>query len=302
MAERLAPEQLPLRVTSRPEQVRVRKHRALRRTVLVLLAAVVAVAAGLVTLRLLAVDRQAEDIRPTALVPPDMPATVLVVLARPGQELTMAGTLAALDEAGATVSLLSLTRGESQPPDLSSAQVRLASLRAQELQASADVLGVDRVRTAAFADGSLIRLDPARVTDRISEEIAAVSPSTLLTVSDVTGEDSDSQAVAAYALAAAQQPDSTVARIWTVTRGAREVSWNERLARPVGERLPAPQVSVRIGGHAAAKGDALLAHGTQSPDLAASTYPYSDRVPSWAYYRFWDREYFALAWGTPHQA
>ncbi len=279
----------------------MRKHRALRRTMLLLFAAAIVAVASLVTLWLLAVDRNADDIRPTALIPPDMPANVLVVLARPGQELTMAGTLAALDDAGVTVSLLSLTRGEAQAPDLATAQVPLANLRAQELEASAEALGVDRVRTAAFADGSLVRLEPTRVTERIAEEIAAVSPSVLLTVGDVTGDDGDSKAVAAYTLAAVQQEGSSVARIWTVTRGDREVSWNGRLGRPVAEEVPIAQVSVRIGDQAVAKGDALLAHGTQSPDLAASTYPYADRIPSWAYFRFWNREYFALAWGMPIQ-
>lgn len=277
------------------------KHRTLRRAVSLVVAGVVVVVAGLATLSFLAAHRSAEEIRPTALIPPDLPANVLVVLARPGQEVPMAGTLAALDESGVEVSVLSLTRGEGQPPDLSSADVRLATLRAQELQASSEWLGIDRVRTATFGDGALMRLDPTQVTDRIAQEIDAVSPSVLLTVSDVTGQDSDSQAVAAYALAAAQEPGSGVARIWTVTRGDREVSWNARVADPIAEQVPQPQVSVRIADHAAAKGASLLAHGTQSPDLAASTYPYADRIPSWAYFRFWDREYFTLAWGTPFE-
>ena len=58
---------------------------------------------------------------------------------------------------------------------------------------------------------------------------------------------------------------------------------------------------MRIDDHTAVKGEVLLAHGTQSPDLVRATYPYADRVPAWAYFRFWDREYFALAWGQPLQ-
>ena len=121
----------------------------------------------------------------------------------------------------------------------------------------------------------------------------------VLTVSDTTGTDSDSQAVAAYTLAAAQAEGSGVARVWTVTRGDREVSWNALVRAPIGDRVPEPQVSVRIDDRTAVKGEVLLVHGTQSPDLVRATYPYADRIPAWAYFRFWDREYFALTWGQP---
>ena len=84
-----------------------------------------------------------------------------------------------------------------------------------------------------------------------------------------------------------------------MTRGDREASWNERLRAPIGDGFPDAQVSIRIDDHTAIKGEVLTAHGTQSPDLVRGTYPYADQIPAWAYFRFWDREYFALAWGTP---
>ena len=91
-----------------------------------------------------------------------------------------------------------------------------------------------------------------------------------------------------------------MARVWTVTRGDREVSWGARLSEPMAEiRAPDAQVAVRIDEQTTTKGEVLLAHGTQSPALVERTYPYGDRIPAWAYFRFWDREYFALAWGQP---
>lgn len=299
MAERLAPEQVSLRVTSRPERQRGRTRRWGRRLVSLLVSLVLIAVAAVGTLHFLGIQRTAQEIRATALVPTEMPVKVLVVLARPGQELPMAGTLAALDEAGATVSLLALTSGEAQPPDLSSARDRLIGLRSAELEASADLVGVDRVRVAGYSDGTLMGADPAEVTGTIAAEIAKVAPSIVLTVSDVTGKDPDSQAVAAYALAAAQAEGSGVGRVWTVTRGQREVSWNALVAEPIAVSAPQAQVGVRIDNRSTVKGKVLLAHGTQSPSLVASTYPYADRIPAWAYFRFWDREYFALAWGTP---
>jgi N-acetylglucosamine malate deacetylase 2 len=299
MAERLAPEQTPLRVTSRPERSRGRTRRWGRRLVALVVGLAVVAAGTVATLHFLAIHRSAQEVRATALVPPEMAANVLVVIARPGQELPLAGTLAALDGAGATVSVLSLTDGSTQPPDLAFAEDSIGDVRSDELAASADLLGVDRVTTAEYTDGKLLAADPGEVTATIAAEIEEAAPSVILTVSDTTGTDTDSQAVAAYVLAAAQAEDSGVGRVWTVTRGDREVSWNALAGAPIGDRVPEPQVSVRIDDQTAVKGEVLHAHGTQSPDLVRGTYPYADRVPAWAYFRFWDREYFALAWGQP---
>jgi LmbE family N-acetylglucosaminyl deacetylase len=301
MAERLAPEQAPLRVTSRPERTRGRTRRWVRRLVALVVSLALVAVGTVVTLHFMAIHRSAQEIRATALVPPEMAAKVLVVIARPGQELPLAGTLAALDDAGATVSVLSLTDGATQPPDLAFAEDSIGDVRSDELASSADLLGVDRVTTAQYSDGTLLAADPDEVTATIAAEIAEAAPSVILTVGDTTGEDADSQAVAAYVLAAAQAEDSGVGRVWTVTRGDREVSWNALAGAPIGDRVPEPQVSVRIDQQTAVKGEVLLAHGTQSPDLVRSTYPYADRIPAWAYFRFWDREYYALAWGQPLQ-
>ncbi len=264
---------------------------------------IVLLAAGtLFTAHFLSVQRSATQLRPTALIPPELPARVLVVVAHPGQEILMAGTLAELDRAGAQVDLLSLTRGEDQPPSLTQAATpeRLAGVRADELAASADSLGVDSVSAAELADGSLVAADPAAVSGPIQAAIAAQKPSIILTVSDPSGADSDTTAVAAYVQAVAVAQDSGVARVWTVTRGDREADWTARMAG-----VPEPpahleaQVSVRIQDVGAAKQQALLAHGSQSPDLVAATYPYADQLPAWVSFRFWDREYFALTSGQP---
>ena len=257
-------------------------------------------AGSLITLHFLAIHRSATQLRATALIPPELPASVLVVVARPGQELPMAGTLAELDDAGAKVSVLSLTKGEAQPPQIDFAADRIGGIRADELASSADLLGVDEVTTAQYPDGGLLAAEPAEVTAAIAGAIKAATPSIILTVNDATGRDADSQATAAYVLAAAQAEGSGVARIWTVTRGDRELSWGGLVSdRMSGAQQPEPQVSVRIDGQTTLKGEALLAHGTQSPDLVQATYPFADRLPAWAFFRFWDREYFALAWGQP---
>jgi LmbE family N-acetylglucosaminyl deacetylase len=298
MAERLAPEPVQIRVTSTPERPRGRRRRWVRRLVAAVVVLALVLAAAVATLRFLAVDRSARGTRAAALVPAGMPARVLVLLARPGQELSMAGTLAALDEAGVHVTLLPLTNGEKQTPAVASAR-RLAGIRADELARSADLLGVDALLDAQMADGTVLAAQPARVTARIARAIEEAQPSVLLTVADGSGRDGDSTAAAAYAVAAAAA-GSGVARVWTVTRGAREVRWHGVLGSPLAALgQPQPHVAVRVGHHWAPKGQALLAHGSQSPELLRAVYPMADRIPAWAYFWFWDREYFALAWGEP---
>jgi LmbE family N-acetylglucosaminyl deacetylase len=302
MAERLAPEHVPLRTDFRPERPRGRRRRRARRITGAVLAAAVLLVGTVFTLHFLSIHRSASEIRATGLIPAEMPADVLVVLARPGQEVAMAGTLAALDEAGVQVHVLSLTSGETQAPRIDEGEDRIGGIRADELATSGDVLGVESVTVGDHPDGGLLAADPAAVAASIEAAIEDVRPSVILTVADLTGEDGDSQAVASYAMNAAGAEDSGVGRVWTVTRGDREVSWNAAVADPIaGDDRPEPQVAIRIEDQAAEKGQALRAHGTQSPDLVQATYPYADRVPAWAYFRFWDREYFTLLWGEPLQ-
>ena len=131
MAERLAPERAPEQSLSRPEPQRGGRRRwpawlALG-TAGVLVLGAITVLVG----HLLLVDRSARGVRASALVPDGQPARVLVVLARPGQEVGLAGTLEALDRAGATVSVLSLTRGEAQAPLVGESAGARGDLRAE---------------------------------------------------------------------------------------------------------------------------------------------------------------------------
>lgn len=310
MAERLAPERTPRPITSVPERRPPGQSlRWLRRLVATSVVLVPVGMLALVTMHFLVIQGPARDVRATSLVPEDLAVSVLVVVARPGQELPMAGTIAALEAAGARVSMLALTRGEGQPPSVTfagdepahTAADRLAHIRAEEFTRSGGLLGAESTTTAAFADGSLLHADPAKVVAAISRSITQAKPSILLTVGDLTGADADAQAVGSYAIAAAQVAGSGVARVWTVTRGGREVSWTNLVSGDALDpaALPAPDVSVDVVAHWFKKGEVLRAHGTRSPDLAATTYPHSDRISSWAYFHFLDREYFDLAWGQP---
>jgi LmbE family N-acetylglucosaminyl deacetylase len=301
MAERVVPVLTPQRVLSRPERVRGRHFKRLRWLVAVMVGVAIVLATTVVTAHFLVIDHAARTMRATGLIPEGSPARVLVVVAHPGDELQVAGTIAELTRAGATVTELSLTSGEARDSShLASraARDRLGRIRREEFQRAAEVLGVHRAQVADVADGTLMAGDPAAAAGQIAAAAAKARASVIIAVGAVATTDSDSQAVIALATRAAQNARSSVARVWEVTRGSREADWISRVAGPVINTagLTPADAAVRIEGSGPAKTAVMLAHATQRPILGAD-YPWADLVPARAYFRFLDREYFHLVWG-----
>src|SRR5947209_9166087 len=95
-----------------------------------------------------------------AAEPADLPAgwlpradSVLVVLARPGQEsANLGGLLYAFRRAGTGLALLCLTRGEASALN-ATWSARLEAVRPWELQLAAGILGIKPVTVAAYPDG-----------------------------------------------------------------------------------------------------------------------------------------------------
>jgi LmbE family N-acetylglucosaminyl deacetylase len=301
MAERVSPVVVAERTKSRPERRRGRTGRFVRRILALVLVTALVLAAGVVTTHFLMLDRSAREVRATALIPDGSLARVLVVVAHPGDELEVAGTVSQLTRAGVGVSLLALTRGEARPPALPAfSSKKLAGVRADEFARSAeDILGAKRAKVVPDPDGTLLSGDPTKPLAALSAEIEKFQPSAIISVADISVPDDDARAAVILATKAAQE-SRTVARVWTVTRSAREVQWLSRAFGPVlnpAAQAPA-DVAVRIQESGAAKAGVLLAHGTQSPELGRD-YPWATRIPAAAYFRFFDREYFHLLWGQP---
>jgi LmbE family N-acetylglucosaminyl deacetylase len=154
----------------------------------------------------------------TAAEPADLPAgwlpragSVLVVLARPGQESAeLGGLLYAFRRAGADLALLCLTRGEASAVNFTGS-ARLEAVRPWELQLAASVLGIPHVTVASYPDGDLGRQPEAELRDRIGRAIRSSAADLLLVIdpaaSDADDDDTamDDAAVAAAACAAAQR-------------------------------------------------------------------------------------------------
>jgi len=144
---------------------------------------------------------------------------VLAVTARPGQESAdLGGLLFAFRRAGASLSLLCLTRGENASGDGST---RLEAARPWEVQMAAAILGVRQVSVASYQDGHLHHYRTDDLAGRIKQAAAEYSADLILVIAPETGDIADA-AVARAAIAAALQAGMpTVAR----TRAGVSGSW-----------------------------------------------------------------------------
>jgi LmbE family N-acetylglucosaminyl deacetylase len=137
--------------------------------------------------------------------------SVLAVTARPGQESAdLGGLLFAFRRAGASLSLLCLTRGEASAQN--SAAGRLEAVRPWELQLAAAVLGIGEVAVANCRDGELHRYPAAELTDRIHHAIRQQSADVLLVIAPETGDRGDTAVARAATAAAARAGIPVVAR------------------------------------------------------------------------------------------
>jgi len=140
-----------------------------------------------------------------AFTPDPLPSAVrvLAVTARPGQESAdLGGPLYAFRRAGASLSLLCLTLGET--PAQSSGFTRLEAARPWEVQMAASILGIRQVSIASYRDGRLHRYRTSELTGRIQHAISKYSADLVLVVAPETGDIGDA-AVARAAIAAALQ-------------------------------------------------------------------------------------------------
>jgi N-acetylglucosamine malate deacetylase 2 len=177
-------------------------------------------------------------------------AAVLAVTARPGQESAeLGGLLLSLRQAGASLSLLCLTRGEATAPG--SGTARLEAVRPWEVQLAASILGIREVAVANYRDGRLHGYATADLAERIDRAIRQYEPDLLLVIAPETGDGGDA-AVARAATAAAERAGVPIAGR---TRPGATGSWTVKLGDNA-EIIRAVQHS------------AVAAHASQSELLA----------------------------------
>ncbi|MHB8619359.1 MAG: PIG-L family deacetylase [Chloroflexota bacterium] len=145
---------------------------------------------------------------------------ILAVVAHPDDEsFGLGGVLAAFNDAGAATMVLSFTHGEASTLGMSST---LGEVRAQELAAAADVLGVGCVRLLSYPDGDLARVPLERLAEDVRACIPDPRPDALLVFDEggITGHPDHCRATEA-ALAEAARHDLPVLA-WTIPRAVAE--------------------------------------------------------------------------------
>jgi LmbE family N-acetylglucosaminyl deacetylase len=128
---------------------------------------------------------------------------ILAVTARPGQESADLGRLLyAFRRRGASLGLLSMTRGEASP--LNSTCERPEAIRLWELQVAAGLLGISALMVADYPDGQLNRQPAGELAERVRRAIRQHATDLLL-VTDPATAGPDDAAVARAVCAAAEQ-------------------------------------------------------------------------------------------------
>ncbi|GAA6527452.1 PIG-L family deacetylase [Intrasporangium sp. DVR] len=144
--------------------------------------------------------------------------SVLAVVAHPDDEsFALGALLASFARGGADVSVLCLTRGEAST--LHGVAGDLLELRAAELSAAANVLGLREVELLTFPDGGLSEVDLGRLAAHVIDSAQRVGADGIIgfDVNGVTGHADHARATAA-AIEAAEACDLPVLG-WTVPDG-----------------------------------------------------------------------------------
>lgn len=250
-------------------------------------------------------DRQVPVVRD--LIPAGAPQKVLAIWAHPDDEVTSAGTLAAMTARGVDLTLVYLTAGEAAR-DTGYERLALAEVRREEARKAGQTLGASRVEVLNWPDGGLVRTDPEGPKAELSRILKEVQPSTVITFDDRVGfyGHPDHVCTGVWVRELIEAEPGSVQRLYQATlpvamiRLAIKLVSAFRNAYPSDpdRQLPVPSLAVRISRPSGAKRRLLDVHASQAK-VMADVQPFYQKLPGWLYYRLFDREYFARAFSRP---
>ncbi|GAM12494.1 PIG-L deacetylase family protein [Mesobacillus selenatarsenatis] len=240
------------------------------------------------------------------LFPEGAPKKILAIFAHPDDEIMIAGTYHKLNKDKDVISVLStFTRGEAGGTGGLIPKEKLGETRTKELEKSAEILKIDHLEVYDYPDSGLADAGHEAIKQTIRELIHLYKPTTVLTYDDIVGLYGHPDHVVMSKLtkevvtAEMEKEDSPVKRLYFATLPKPMIDLALKLSPTFKERyprdkgLPEPTIAFPMASEASARKQVLLAHETQWK-TAASVQPYHDKVPSWIYYRIFDREYYHL--------
>ena len=240
------------------------------------------------------------------LFAPGAPRVAMAVWAHPDDEITSAGTLAAVARSGAKVTLVYLTHGEGAHFTGFTAD-QLYRMRPEEAKAAGHALGIEDVVVLDYGDSKLPVADAAKAKGDLKALIAARRPSTIISFDDRIGyyghadHAQTGRWVEELVREGASDPSYPVRRLYQATLPSPMMALARKYIAAFGNHypsdptkgLPPPTVAVPIADQASAKRAVLDAHRSQVK-VIDDVQPYGRKLPAWLYYRLFDREYFAL--------
>ncbi|MBT2636832.1 PIG-L family deacetylase [Bacillus sp. ISL-39] len=240
------------------------------------------------------------------LLPGGAPQRIMAIFAHPDDEIMIAGTFHKLNKDKDVTSVLAtFTRGEAGGTGGLVPKEKLGETRTKELEKSAEILNIDHLEVYDYPDSGLADANHEDIKETITELIDQYKPTTVITYDDVVGLYGHPDHVVMSKLtkevvtAEMKKEDSPVKRLYFATLPKPMINLALKLSPTFKERyprdkgLPEPTIAFPMASEASSRKQELLAHETQWKTVA-SVQPYHDKVPSWIYYRIFDREYYHL--------
>lgn len=108
--------------------------------------------------------------------------SILLIYPHPDDEtLFSGGIIAKYVQQGATIHLVTATRGEKGRTSGECPQEQLATTREQELRAVGKLLGIKTITFLNYGDKTLAHMDSSEITQKIAQIIREISPQVLIT-------------------------------------------------------------------------------------------------------------------------
>ncbi len=231
------------------------------------------------------------------------PRRIMAIWAHPDDEITSAGTLSALTQSGADLTLVYLTAGEAAR-DTGYSREELGKVRREEAKAAGALLGASHVEVLDFPDSGLATTDPVLAKAAIAGLIARFQPGVIVSFDEQVGfyGHPDHVQTGRWVREVVNEGAPSVTRLYQATLPKALVSLALKLVQAFRDNyptdpargLPPATLAFPIARQAKTKRRLLDVHKSQAK-VIADVQPYYDRVPAWLYYRLFDREYFTLA-------
>lgn len=230
---------------------------------------------------------------------------VLAIFPHPDDEVTVAGTLMKLKDAGLEIHLVCLTRGEKGKSSGIQDEVELAKLRSLEMQKAADIIGANQLQLLNYPDSGLEEIGLDSLKGIVSKLIETLGPDVLISYDSKVGlyghpdHRLTGLAVEEVFLENRGKQGFSPQKMFQVTLCPKQIRVALKLSAGFQKNypeepelgLPIPDFSIKTQKYFNQTLQVMKAHETQQAVLK-DLMPFHDRVPAWIYSRVFDREYF----------